>query len=88
MIADATVDDRLAGSVPFQTMCAVAVAAWQLVRQAKLGPEADAAFAKSKPSVARYFLDAPVPEALGLSVSATVGASNLYWLSAEELANA
>ena len=30
----ASLDDRLAGSVPFLTMCAVAVAGWQLLRQA------------------------------------------------------
>ncbi len=33
MLHDASLDDRLAGSVPFCTMCAVATAGWQLLRQ-------------------------------------------------------
>ena len=39
MIDDASLDDRLAGSVPFLTMCAVAVAGWQLLRQARAAAE-------------------------------------------------
>jgi hypothetical protein len=37
MISDASLDDKLAGSVAFCTMCAVAVAGWQLLRQARCG---------------------------------------------------
>jgi alkylation response protein AidB-like acyl-CoA dehydrogenase len=88
MMRDASLDDRLAGSVPFLTMCAVAVAGWQLMRQALAAGEvaAPAAIARSKPVVARYFLDHVVAEALGLKASATAGAGLLYELDAEELA--
>jgi hypothetical protein len=86
MLRDASLDDRLAGSVPFQTMCAVAVAGWQLLRQARTLEAAPAAIARSKPVVARYFLEHIVPEASGLLASATAGAGLLYELSAEELA--
>ena len=88
MRADASLDDRLAGSVPFLTMCAVAVAGWQLVRQARAaaGEGVPAAIARSKPVVARFFLDHLVPEARGLEASATAGAALLYRLDAEGLA--
>jgi alkylation response protein AidB-like acyl-CoA dehydrogenase len=88
MLKDASLDDRLAGSVPFQTMCAVAVAGWQLLRQARAAARdgTPAGIARSKPVVARYFLDNIVPEAIGLKASATAGAATLYDLSAEELA--
>ena len=33
MLDEASLDDRLACSVPFRTMCAVAVGRWQLLRQ-------------------------------------------------------
>jgi hypothetical protein len=85
MLADASVDDRLAGSVPFQTMCAVVVAAWQLQRQAALAAANGGALARTKPAVARFFLDVLVPEALGLRAAATAGASVLYRLAADEL---
>ena len=88
MVKDASLDDRLAGSVPFQTMCTVAVAGWQLLRQARAALEAGApaGIARSKPLIARYFLDRIVPEAIGLKASATAGAALLYDLGAEELA--
>jgi alkylation response protein AidB-like acyl-CoA dehydrogenase len=88
MISQASVDDRLAGSVPFLTMCAVAVAGWQLLRQARAATEADTpgTIAKSKPIVARYFLDQIVPEAAGLKAAAMGGAALLYALDARELA--
>jgi 3-(methylthio)propanoyl-CoA dehydrogenase len=88
MLKDASLDDRLAGSVPFQTMCAVAVAGWQLLRQARAAAAADApgAIARTKPVVARYFLDHVVPEASGLAASASAGAALLYALDAAELA--
>ncbi len=81
MTKDASLDDRLAGSVPFLTMCAVAVAGWQLQRQARDG---DAPAAKSV--VARYFTGHLVPEAAGLKAAATGGAALLYELDAESLA--
>jgi alkylation response protein AidB-like acyl-CoA dehydrogenase len=87
MIKDASLDDRLAGSVPFLTMCAVAVAGWQLLRQARAADSgaASAAIARSKPVVARYFLGHVVPEAAGLRAAATAGAALLYELDAEGL---
>jgi len=88
MTSQASLDDRLAGSVPFQTMCAVAVAGWLLLRQARASADADvpAAIARSKPVVSRFFLDHVVPEAAGLKASAMGGASLFYALDAEALA--
>jgi hypothetical protein len=88
MRADASLDDRLAGSVPFLTMCAVATAGWQLLRQARAasGEATPAALARSKPVVARYFLEHVVPEAAGLKAAASAGAALLYQLDAEGLA--
>ncbi len=82
MRGPASVDDRLAGSVPFCTMLAVATAGWQLWRQLEhLGENALAA----KTASVRFFLDRIVPEAAGLRASATAGAAGLYAVSAEQL---
>jgi 3-(methylthio)propanoyl-CoA dehydrogenase len=88
MLGDAGLDDRLAGSMPFLTMCATAVAAWQLHRQALAAGESGApqGIARTKPVVARYFLDHLVPEAAGLKAAATGGAAVFYELNAETLA--
>ena len=86
MLADASLDDRLAGSVPFLAMCAVAVAGWQLQRQARAAGAEGGALARTKPVVARYFLEHLVPEAMGLKAAATAGAALLYALDAEALA--
>ncbi len=86
MLKDASLDDRLAGSVPFCTMCAVAVAGWQLIRQAQAVAAGEApALAASKPVSARFFLSHIVPEAVGLESSAMAGAEMLYALDAEQL---
>ncbi|WP_324261854.1 acyl-CoA dehydrogenase [Altererythrobacter sp. H2] len=87
MQGEASLDDRLAGSVPFCTMCAVAVAGWQLLRQLS-AVEAGAmpSLAATKRVTARFFLDRIVPEAAGLKGSATAGADALYSLTAEQLA--
>ena len=86
MREDASLDDRLAGSVPFTAMSAVAVAGWQLLRQSRAVAEGAApSLAASKPVTARYFLTHVVPESLGLSASARGGAGLLYALSAEAL---
>jgi alkylation response protein AidB-like acyl-CoA dehydrogenase len=87
MTREASLDDRLAGSAPFLTMCAVAVAGWQLLRQARAANEdgTPCAIARSKPVVARYFLDHLVPEAAGLKAAARAGASLFYELDAEDL---
>jgi 3-(methylthio)propanoyl-CoA dehydrogenase len=84
---EASLDDRLAGSVPFLTMCAVAVAGWQLLRQAR-ALEAGVASVNiaGKAIVARWFLDHLVPEAAGLRAAATGGAALFYALDAEALA--
>nr|WP_232843174.1 acyl-CoA dehydrogenase [Allopontixanthobacter confluentis] len=87
MRSDASLDDRLAGSVPFCTMCAVAVAGWQMLKQ-KRAVEAghSPALAATKPVTARFFLDHIVTEAAGLKASATAGAGLLYELTADQLA--
>ena len=78
MKASASLDDRLAGSVPFCTMAAVAVAGWQLQRQARVG---DA----TKQVTAQFFMAQIVPEALGLHAAATAGAALLYALDTAAL---
>ncbi len=88
MRGDASLDDRLAGSVPFCTMCAVAVAGWQLMRQEQAALEQGGTLARTKPVVARYFLEHLVPEATGLKAAATGGAALLYALDAAELTGA
>ena len=83
---DATLDDRLAGSVPFTTMCAVAVAGWQLQRQARFAAHEGLPQATAKAVVADWFLKHVVPEAQGLKAGAAAGARALYALDAEALA--
>jgi alkylation response protein AidB-like acyl-CoA dehydrogenase len=79
MLDDAKIEDRLAGSVPFCTMCAVAVAGWQLQRQARV------AGTTAKDAVAAWFNANVATDALGLRAAATAGASGLYRLDAEAL---
>ncbi|MGI8943642.1 MAG: acyl-CoA dehydrogenase [Qipengyuania sp.] len=87
MREQASIDDRLAGSVPFCTMAAVAVAAWQLCRQRDAIEKGEApALAESKRASVRFFLDRIVPEARGLRAGAMAGAEALYSISAEKLA--
>ena len=81
MIESASLDDRLAGSVPFCTMCAVAVAGWQLQRQAR-----DGAGGAAKAAVADYFARIVAGEARGLKGSAMAGAAGLYALDSGALA--
>ena len=83
MVGHASLDDKLAGSVAFCTMCAVAVAGWQLLRQVDV---AEGTLARTKPVIARYFTEQLVPEARGLKVAAMAGAELLYALDAEALA--
>ncbi|MEP3052108.1 MAG: acyl-CoA dehydrogenase [Erythrobacter sp.] len=85
---EASLDDKLAGSVPFCTMAAVAVAGWQLLNQARAVADGAApALSQSKPVTVRFFLDHIVPEAAGHRASAMGGADLLYSLSAQELAS-
>jgi hypothetical protein len=88
MLTTASLDDKLAASVAFQRMCAVAVAGWQLMRQARAAQQGGApgAIAATKPLVARWFHDHIAPEASGLKGSAMTGASLLYDLDAAALA--
>ena len=85
MREEASLDDRLAGSGPFCTMFAVAVAGWQLLRQKRaVEGGASPGLAATKQASVRFFLDRVVPEAAGLKASATAGAEPLYALSAEQ----
>ncbi len=77
--ANATLDDRLAGSVPFTTMCAVAVAGWQLARQAR------ASGSTEKTAVTKVFNRTIAPEARGLGAAAMAGASLYYELDSAAL---
>ena len=81
MTSVASLDDRLAGSVPFCTMCAVAVAGWQLQRQAR-----DGGGGAAKTAVASYFAHIIAGEARGLKGSAMAGAAALYAIGSEALA--
>jgi alkylation response protein AidB-like acyl-CoA dehydrogenase len=87
MLSDASQDDKLGASVAFQRMFAVAVAGWQLMRQARAAERGDAPgnIAVTKPLVARYFHDHIATEASGLKASALAGASLLYDLDAQAL---
>jgi len=83
---EASLDDRLAGSVPFCTMAAVCVAGWQLMKQAAaVAAGAAPELAATKPVTVRFFLDRIVPEAAGLKAGAVAGADLLYTLPAEAL---
>ncbi|WP_338446793.1 acyl-CoA dehydrogenase [Pelagerythrobacter marensis] len=84
---DASLDDRLAGSVPFCTMSAVAVAGWQLLRQLRAIDAGEfAGLADAKRATVRFFLDRIVPEAAGLKASAAAGADGLYALDSAQFA--
>jgi len=84
-LAAPCVDDRLAGSAAFCTMCAVAVAGWQLLRQARHAVATGHPAARTKPVIARFFAEHIAAEALGLKAGAMDGAQLLYALSAEDL---
>ncbi len=87
MIKEASLDDKLAGSVPFCTMCAVAVAGWQLAQQVPAAEAKGDAIGKAKRIVARYFEEHIVAEARGLCASAMGGAAILYALDDTALTN-
>jgi len=82
----ASLDDRLAGSVPLCTMVATAVAGWQLHRQARALAGEDSPQARAKAVVALYFAEHLVPEARGLKAAAGAGAELLYALDSGVLA--
>ncbi|WP_294172025.1 acyl-CoA dehydrogenase [uncultured Sphingomonas sp.] len=78
-------DDRLAGSYPFMTMCAVLTAGWLMERQARAAT-GNTPFEQAKRAAANYFHSVIVPEALGLAAGAEAGAELLYAVPAEALA--
>jgi hypothetical protein len=77
-------DDKLAASYPFLTMLSVATCGWLLAREAKAAGDDD--FGMAKKTVARFYLEQIVPEALGLEAAATADASVLYALTADAFA--
>ena len=79
MTTSATLDDRLAGSVPFTTMCAAAVAGWQLARQARATGD------DAKTAVTMFFNRTIVPEMRGLGSAAMAGAALVYQLDTDAL---
>lgn len=84
-LREAPVEDRLAGSYPFLTMCSVLVAGWLMERQSRAAT-GDSQFDKVKRAAADYFLAVVVPEALGLAAGAEGGAEMLFAVPAEALA--
>ena len=83
----ASLDDKLAGSVPFTEMAAIAVSGWQMVRQLRALESADDQAQRARKQVTvRYFLGHIVPEARGKKAAATAGAELLYSLPFEALA--
>ncbi len=86
MREEASLDDRLSGSVPFCTMLSVAVAGWQLLRQLRAVEQGAApALTATKKSTVRFFLDRIAPEAAGLKAAATAGSIGLYELETAQL---
>ncbi|WP_296675239.1 acyl-CoA dehydrogenase family protein [Novosphingobium sp.] len=86
MSTDASLDDRLAGSTAFCTMCAVAIGGAQLARQAAALVGQETVKAKAKSVVTRYFAQTIAAEAMGLKAAATAGAGLLYELDSAVLA--
>ena len=78
-------EDRLAGSYPFLTMCAVLVAGWLQERMARASI-GDDVFEQRTGVAAEYFITTIVPEALGLASAARNGAEPLFAIPAEALA--
>jgi alkylation response protein AidB-like acyl-CoA dehydrogenase len=76
----ADVNDRLAGAYPFLTMTSVLVSGWQMLLQARsaLREPTRSAFVEAKASIATYYVDQVVPEAIGLKQQAMGGARVLY----------
>ena len=77
----APVEDRLAGSYPFLTMCSVMVAGWLVERLARAPDATD-----RDRAAAAFFLGVLVPEAIGLAAGAQSGAAMIYAVPAEALA--
>jgi 3-(methylthio)propanoyl-CoA dehydrogenase len=84
MLDTASLEDRLSGSAPYLTMSAVAIAGWQLLRQARI--VAVQGEPSSKRVICRYFLESIVTEACGLKSQIKRGAATILELTAPELA--
>jgi alkylation response protein AidB-like acyl-CoA dehydrogenase len=83
----ASADDRLAGATAFLTMLATAVCGWLMERQLRIAEtDATQSFMRTKTTVARFYLDRILPEAIGLESAAMAGAASLYAVSAQCLA--
>ena len=84
----AETDDRLAASYPFLTMLSVAVCGWLLEDQGRIAArsEGEPKFLKMKQTVARFYVEQIVPEALGLKAAAMAKADVLYAVEAEAFA--
>ncbi|MCM3419782.1 acyl-CoA dehydrogenase family protein [Sphingopyxis alaskensis] len=81
MLADASLDDRLAGSDALCRMAAVAVAGWQLSRQANFIDVDSAGVTADKHNILKYFDYSIAAEALGMGGQAVAGAGLLYSIS-------
>ena len=81
-------NDRLAASYPFLTMTSVMIAGWLLERLARAIDAAGQVddFQRGRRAAIEYFLEAVVPEALGLGAAVTAGARQLYRAPVEGLA--
>ena len=80
-------DDRLAGSYPLMTMTAVLTAGWLMERLGRAIDSGEGAgINRGRRAAIDYFLEAIVPEALGLGAAAGADAALLYRAPAEELA--
>jgi alkylation response protein AidB-like acyl-CoA dehydrogenase len=85
LVGSASPDDRLAGATPFLAMCSIAVAGWQLLRQARVAVQGGGVIARTKPVTARFFINVIVAEAIAHSAASKIGSAILYSLSTEEL---
>jgi alkylation response protein AidB-like acyl-CoA dehydrogenase len=85
-------EERLAGSYPFLTMLAVAVAAWLMKRQEAeadrqlTAGEGNDLFLGMKLAAATYYREVVVEEAIGLRAAAMAGAPMLYAVPEEAFA--
>ena len=84
----ASVDDRLAGSVPFLEMVATASCGALMARQGRAAAERvaageDAGWLKMKGLTTGFYLDHVVPAATGLERAASAGSHGFYSLPAE-----
>ena len=85
LLTEASLDDRLAGSVPFCNMLATAICGWLMVKQADAVREQGDDFERRRFAFARFYLDQLVPEALGLKAAVTAGSAPLYALPSDLL---